>query len=148
MRDDEAHTGRVRSVATFRRERARERVNGEEGVIGGGGVAGEELSVIVRERGEEKGRRKEKKKKGKVPLAPMNYHALAICPHELPNVTPDPIKLPNCSQHAPSVSQLRLNPQSTLLFTSLFMCLRYCSCYCSRYCSPIRTLTVSFNGVD
>jgi hypothetical protein len=63
MRDDEAHAGRVRSVATFRRERARERVNGEEGVIGGGGVAGEELSVIVRERGEEKGRRKEKKKK-------------------------------------------------------------------------------------
>jgi hypothetical protein len=32
---------------------------------------------------------------GKLPLAPMNYHALAICPHELPNVTPNPIKLPN-----------------------------------------------------
>jgi hypothetical protein len=48
------------------RERERERVNGEEGVIGGGGVAGEELSVIVRERGEErrheKGRRKKKEK--------------------------------------------------------------------------------------
>jgi hypothetical protein len=38
MRDDEANAGRVRFVATFRRER--ERVNGEEGVIGGGGVAG------------------------------------------------------------------------------------------------------------
>jgi hypothetical protein len=38
MRDDEANAGRVRSIATFRRER--ERVNGEEGVIGGGGVAG------------------------------------------------------------------------------------------------------------
>ena len=50
-------------------ERERERVNGEEGVIGGGGVAGEELSVIVRLRGEErreeKGRRKEKKKNRK-----------------------------------------------------------------------------------
>jgi hypothetical protein len=67
MRDDEAHVERVRSVATFRRERERERVNGEDGVIRGGGVAGEELNVIVRERREErreeKGRRKEKKKK-------------------------------------------------------------------------------------
>jgi hypothetical protein len=45
-------------------------VNGEEGVIGGGGVVGEELSVIVRERGEErreeKGRNKGKKKKKKL----------------------------------------------------------------------------------
>jgi hypothetical protein len=49
-------------------ERERERgVNGEEGVIGGGGVAGEELSMIMRERGEErreeKGTIKEQKKK-------------------------------------------------------------------------------------
>ena len=42
-------------------------MNGEEGVIGGGGgVAMEELDVIVRERGEEKGRRKEKKKEKKL----------------------------------------------------------------------------------
>jgi hypothetical protein len=48
-------------------ERERERVNGEEGVIGGGGIAGEELSVIVRERGEErreeKGRKERKEEK-------------------------------------------------------------------------------------
>ena len=67
MHDHKAHAGRVRFVATFRRER--ERLNGEAGVIGGGGVAREELNVIVRERGEErreeKGRRKEKKKVAK-----------------------------------------------------------------------------------
>ena len=28
--------------------------------------------------------------KGKLPLASMNYRALAICPHELPSVIPDP----------------------------------------------------------
>jgi hypothetical protein len=40
-------------------------------------------------------------------LTPMNYKALAICPHELPSAIPDPIKLPNTSQQPPSVSQLR-----------------------------------------
>ena len=44
---------------------------------------------------------------GKLPLAPMNYKALVICSHELPNAIPDPIKLPNPSQQSPFVSQLR-----------------------------------------
>jgi hypothetical protein len=43
--------------------------------------------------------------KGKLPLALMNYRVSAICPHELPRAIPDPIKLPNPSQHPPSVNQ-------------------------------------------
>ena len=43
---------------------------------------------------------------GKLPLTPMNYKALAICPHELPSVIPDPTKLPNPSQQPSFISQL------------------------------------------
>jgi hypothetical protein len=44
---------------------------------------------------------------GKLPLAPMNYQVLAICPYELPSATPDPLKLPNPSkQPLPSVNSV------------------------------------------
>jgi hypothetical protein len=35
----------------------------------------------------------------KLSLAPINYRALAICPHELPSVIPDLIKLPNLANN-------------------------------------------------
>jgi hypothetical protein len=43
---------------------------------------------------------------GKLPITLMNYQVLAICPHELPSTTLDPLKLLNPSQQPPSVSQL------------------------------------------
>jgi hypothetical protein len=61
-------------------ERERERVNGEEGVIGGGGVAGEELSVIVRERGEERREEKGRKEKKKKIVAEGGCRAVARLP--------------------------------------------------------------------
>jgi hypothetical protein len=61
-----------------------------------------------RRKKENKRMRKEtKKKKRKLPLTPMNYQALVICLHELPSVTPDPLKLPNPSQQPlPPVSSV------------------------------------------
>jgi hypothetical protein len=49
---------------------------------------------------------------GKLPLAPMNYHALAICPHELPTATPDPSNyLTLANNLLPSVNSVETHGQ-------------------------------------
>jgi hypothetical protein len=52
------------------------------------------------------------KSKGKLPLPPMNYHALAICPHELPNITPTPSNyLTLTNRPLPLVSSVEISSQ-------------------------------------
>jgi hypothetical protein len=69
--------------------------------------AGEKRERRKKENKRMRKEKEKKKKKRKLPLTPMNYQALAICLHELPSATPDPLKLPNPSQQPlPPVSSV------------------------------------------
>jgi hypothetical protein len=54
-----------------------------------------------------------KKKKGKLPFAPINYNAMALSPYEFPTVLLCPYELPFCAQKPlPSVKAVNSNSQS------------------------------------